>query len=255
MSRYFVQLSYKGTNYHGWQVQQNALTVQEVLDGALSRVLRQQIVTTGSGRTDTGVHALQQFAHFDVDGEFAEGKTLFGINALLPDDIAVQRFIKVQDEAHARFDAVSRSYQYHMHFAKDPFLHQRSWKTRRDFDLELMNLGADFIRKQTDFASFCKSHAGSKTTLCCLSEARWEETKKGVVFYISADRFLRNMVRAIVGTLLDLGRRKISLDDLQNILEKGNRAAAGESVPAEGLYLARVKYPYITTGEVPRYIQ
>lgn len=246
MPRYFVELSYKGTNYHGWQVQPNAVTVQEVLDGVLSRVLRQEAKTTGSGRTDTGVHALQQFAHFDVADVFPEDKTLSSVNALLPDDIAVQRFIKVHDDAHARFDAVSRSYQYHMHFAKDPFLYQRSWRTRRDFDLERMNMGAAVIQKHTDFASFCKSHAGSKTTFCRLTRIHWEQAGPNrVVFHISADRFLRNMVRALVGTLLDLGRQKISLDELQQIIEKGKRSAAGESVPAEGLYLARVAYPYI----------
>lgn len=246
MPRYFAELSYKGTSYHGWQMQPNALTVQEILNKALSTVLREEIATTGSGRTDTGVHALQQFAHFDVSSRFDEGKTLSGINALLPYDIAVQRLIRVHDNAHARFDAVSRSYQYRMHFTKDPFLHQLSWKTRRDFDLELMNEGAEMMLKYTDFASFCKSHAGSKTTLCSLKQARWEEAGDDVVFYISANRFLRNMVRAIVGTLLDLGRKKINLADLQNIMEKKSRADAGESVPAEGLYLTRVEYPYIT---------
>lgn len=246
MPRYFAELSYKGTNYSGWQVQPNALTVQEVLNAALSQVLRQDIVTAGSGRTDAGVHALQQFAHFNVAGEFPEEKTLAGVNALLPFDIALRRFIKVHDDAHARFDAVLRSYQYRMHFTKDPFLQGLSWKSRKDFDLERMNLGAELMRQHTDFASFCKSHAGSKTTLCRLSEARWEEVAPDrVVFHISADRFLRNMVRAVVGTLLDLGRQKISLDDLQRILEKGSRTAAGESVPAEGLYLARVSYAYI----------
>lgn len=249
MPRYFIELSYQGTNYHGWQVQPNAVTVQEVLDATLSRVLRQTISTTGSGRTDAGVHALQQFAHFDTEAPLppsSVGKTVSSLNALLPPDVAVRRLIAVSDEAHARFDAISRSYQYHMHFEKDPFLYQRSWKTRNDFDLERMNRGASLIRKHTDFASFCKSHAGSKTTVCKITEAVWEPDGAGkVVFRISADRFLRNMVRAIVGTLLDVGRMKISLDELQDIMNTGSRSAAGESVPAEGLYLARVEYPYI----------
>lgn len=246
MARYFVELSYKGTDYHGWQLQPNALTVQEVLDGALSQVLRQEINTTGSGRTDTGVHALQQFAHFDAEAVAPNDKTVRGINALLPNDIAVRQIIPVHDRAHARFDAVSRSYQYHMHFAKDPFLYQHSWRTQRDFDLERMNRGAAIIREYRDFSCFCKSHAGSKTTLCRLSRAEWEENGAGrIVFHISSDRFLRNMVRAVVGTLLDLGRGKLSPDDLRHILESGDRSAAGASAPPEGLYLSRVVYPYI----------
>lgn len=247
MPRYFIELSYNGTNYHGWQVQPNAVTVQEVLDGVLSKVLQQNISTTGSGRTDTGVHALQQFAHFDsVEVLGSPEKTLSSVNALLPHDVAVRRILLVSDQAHARFDAVSRSYQYHMHFVKDPFLYQRSWRTRNDLDLELMNRGASLIKKQSDFSSFCKSHAGSRTSICQVTEAVWERIGPDrVVFRISADRFLRNMVRAIVGTLVDLGRKKISLDELQDIMDTGSRSAAGESVPAEGLYLGRVVYPYI----------
>src|SRR3546814_10594473 len=172
-------------------------------------------------------------------------KTVSGVNALLPHDIAVRRFIPVHADAHARFDAVLRSYQYRMHFTKDPFLHQRSWRTRNDFDLEQMNKGAEFLRQITDFASFCKSHAGSGTTLCTLARAEWIETTDGLTFHISANRFLRNMVRAVVGTLLEVGRGKLSLADLKVIAGRGNRSDAGESVPAEGLYLTEVQYPYI----------
>lgn len=246
MARYFAELSYKGTRYHGWQVQPNAVTVQELLDSALSQVLREEISTTGSGRTDAGVHALQQFAHFDAGKEIDELKTLFSVNALLPCDIAVRRFIRVHDDAHARFDASARSYEYHLHFRKDPFLHQFSWKTKDDFDLELMGRGAEMIREYTEFGCFCKSHAGSSTTVCRVTRALWKSMPEGrLEFHITADRFLRNMVRAVVGTLLDLGRQKISLDDLRAILDKGSRSDAGESVPAEGLYLAKVEYPYL----------
>lgn len=245
MARYFVELAYKGTRFHGWQVQPNAVTVQELLDKALSTVLKEKISTTGSGRTDTGVHAVQQFAHFDIRPGTDPGKTLSGVNALLPCDIAVKRFIKVHDTAHARYDAVSRTYHYHVHFQKDPFREGLSWKIKKDFDLDIMNEAAGRLLKHTDFSSFCKSHAASKSFDCLLSEAGWQMNEEGAVFRISANRFLRNMVRAVVGTLLLVGRKKISLKELDDILRSKDRSEAGESVPAEGLYLVRVEYPYL----------
>lgn len=245
MARYFAELSYKGTRYHGWQVQPNALTVQELLEKALATALRREVSTTGSGRTDTGVHALQQFAHFDLEEEDPSGM-LSNVNALLPEDIAVRRFIRVHDGAHARFDAISRSYLYQMHFRKDPFLHRFSWRTAKDMDLERMNRGAELIRAHTDFGCFCKSHSGAATTLCRVTRAEWV-TAGGdrLEFHITANRFLRGMVRAVVGTLLDLGRGKISLDGLKGILDQGDRRGAGEAVPPEGLYLSKVEYPYL----------
>lgn len=243
--RYFLELAYKGTYYHGWQIQPNAVSVQEVLDKTLSTLLAEPIHTLGCGRTDTGVHAKEFYAHFDTTRPVPE-QLIHNLNGMLPQDIAAKRFIPVNDDAHARFDATSRSYEYHMHFAKDAFLTEFSfYHPRKKPDLERMNEVAQLLLSHEDFACFSKSHAGSKTTLCIVTEARWESRGEQLIFHISANRFLRNMVRAIVGTLLDAGMGKIDANDFKKILESKNRSEAGTSVPANGLYLTRIQYPYL----------
>jgi tRNA pseudouridine38-40 synthase len=249
--RYFIQLSYDGTTYHGWQTQPNAVAVQEVLDKALSTVLREPVETVGCGRTDTGVHAKDFYAHFDlVDGPslMDHGNFLRSINSVLPHDIAIKNIIPVDAEAHARFDATLRSYQYHIHFNKDPFKHSYSWLLRDVPDLKLMNEAARIIMEYTDFSCFSKSNTQTKTNNCKISRAEWVKEDDSIVFHISADRFLRNMVRAIVGTLIMVGREEIQPEAVRNIIESKNRSNAGASVPACGLYLTEVKYPFIVSS-------
>nr|WP_067055012.1 tRNA pseudouridine(38-40) synthase TruA [Mucilaginibacter sp. L294] len=247
--RYFIELAYDGTNYHGWQVQPNAVTVQELLDKALTTLLRQPIETTGCGRTDTGVHAKDFFVHLDVEtidhGPWTIDKR--SLNALLPHDIAIKSIIPVHAEAHARFDATLRSYEYHIHFEKNPFLHGYSWLLRDRPNLQLMNRAAAIVMEYTDFSCFSKSNTQVKTNNCKIAKAEWVETENGIVFHISADRFLRNMVRAIVGTLLMVGRGEMQPEDICQIIESKNRSSAGMSVPACGLYLTEIKYPYPLT--------
>ncbi|MBB3054953.1 tRNA pseudouridine(38-40) synthase TruA [Mucilaginibacter gotjawali] len=250
LQRYFIQLSYNGTNYHGWQVQKNAMSVQQVLNEKLSIILRQPIETTGCGRTDTGVHAKDFFAHFDAGETMDHGpwsmekkeSLLRSINAVLPVDIAVKDIFPVAADANARFDARLRTYEYHIHFNKDPFKNNYSWELRDRPDLELMNKAAQLMMAYTDFSCFSKSNTQVKTNNCKITYARWEETESGIVFRISADRFLRNMVRAIVGTLIMVGRKEIEPEAVQQIIESKNRSKAGTSVPACGLYLTEVLY-------------
>lgn len=245
--RYFIELSYDGTNYHGWQTQPNAIAVQEVLDKALSTVLREPIETVGCGRTDTGVHAKEFFAHFDygsmVHGPSSMVNSIRGINSILPRDIAIKNIFDVDDEMHARFSATLRSYQYHIHFNKDPFKNNYSWLLRDEPDLELMNQAAKIIMEYTDFSCFSKSNTQVKTNNCKISRAEWVRAGDEIIFHISADRFLRNMVRAIVGTLIMVGRKEIEPKAVRDIIESKNRSNAGTSVPACGLYLTEVKYP------------
>nr|WP_262909297.1 tRNA pseudouridine(38-40) synthase TruA [Mucilaginibacter roseus] len=244
-------MAYDGTRYHGWQIQPNAVTVQELLNKALTTVLRQPIEATGCGRTDTGVHATEFFAHFTPQPP--EGGVLTAppsggwgarLNAILPTDIAIKNIIPVHADAHARFDATLRSYQYHIHFNKDPFKHNYSWLIKDKPDIALMNEAAAIIMEYTDFSCFSKSNTQVKTNNCKVSRAEWVETDGGIVFHISADRFLRNMVRAIVGTLMQVGRKVIKPQDVRAIIESKNRGEAGTSVPACGLYLTEVKYPF-----------
>lgn len=245
--RYFLELAYNGTAYHGWQIQQNALSVQELINKALSTICKQEIETLGCGRTDTGVHARQLFAHADIpaDIDVQNPRFLLSINAMLPYEIVIKRFIKVAPEAHARFDATLRSYEYHMHFAKDPFLHNLSWLLRDKPDIGLMNKAAELMMEYRDFSCFSKSNTQTFTNNCVISRAEWLVTDNGIVFHISADRFLRNMVRAIVGTLVRIGKKEMNVEDIHAIIESKDRSNAGESVPACGLFLTEVKYPYI----------
>ncbi len=242
--RYFIELSYDGTNYHGWQIQKNAVSVQEVLNEKLSVILRQPIETTGCGRTDTGVHAREFFAHFDWKGRPMDKKDniVRSLNSTLPKDIAVKRLFPVAEKAHARFDATLRTYEYHIHFNKDPFKHGYSWELRDRPDIGLMNTAAKIIMEYTNFSCFSKSNTQVKTNICKISAAGWAVKDDGIVFKISADRFLRNMVRAIVGTLIMVGKKEIDPEEVREIIESKNRSNAGTSVPACGLYLTEVKY-------------
>jgi tRNA pseudouridine38-40 synthase len=249
IKRFFIELSYKGTAYHGWQIQPNAITIQEVVDKALSTLFRQNIGTVGCGRTDTGVHAKQFFAHFELAGtpvnDLLHGRCFNSLNSLLPFDIAVKRVIEVKADAHARFDATQRSYEYHIHYHKDPFKHNYSWLLRDELDIQAMNQAAEILMTYKDFSCFSKSNTQVFTNNCRVSLAQWVQTCDGLVFHISADRFLRNMVRAIVGTLLPVGRGELSPEGIRNIIESKDRSNAGTSVPACGLYLTQVVYPYI----------
>lgn len=245
--RYFIELSYDGTSYHGWQTQPNGITVQECLDKALSVYLRQEIASLGCGRTDAGVHATQFFAHFDVLDLPAATvlNAVGGINSLLPYSIAVKRIFGVANEAHARFDATSRAYQYYLHFEKDPFKLDRSWLYKGRLDMAAMNQAAKLLLNFTDFSCFSKSKTQTFTNNCKISEARFEETAGGLVFNIRADRFLRNMVRAIVGTLILVGKGDLAPEEVATIVASKNRSNAGQSVPACGLYLVKVEYPLL----------
>ena len=246
--RYFIELCYNGTNYHGWQVQPNAVTVQEVLNRCLTTVLRQAVETTGCGRTDTGVHAKEFFAHFDLTTDDTPltidqaANLVRSINAILPKDIAVKNIFAVAADANTRFDAKLRSYEYHIHFNKDPFKTGYSWELRDRPDVVLMNKAAAVIKGYTDFSCFSKSNTQVKTNNCKITVAEWVENTDGIVFKISADRFLRNMVRAIVGTLLMVGKKELEPEAVREIIESKNRSNAGMSVPACGLYLTQVLY-------------
>lgn len=248
-SRHFIEITFNGSSYHGWQTQPNARTVQELLDGALTTVLRQPVSTTGCGRTDAGVHARQLYAHFDIVDEpnlpDSFDKLRHRINSLLPHDIAVKRLIAVPPDAHARFDAVKRSYEYHIHFEKDPFLYKRSWQLHEKPDVDAMNKAAAYLLEYEDFSCFSKSNTQVATPFCKLTQAEWQWTGKRLVFHISADRFLRNMVRAIVGTLMEIGKKEKPVDHIHTVIASKNRSVAGTSVPAHGLYLTEVMYPYI----------
>lgn len=261
--RYFIEIAFKGTNYHGWQIQRNAISIQEVLEKAINTVFRQEVSLTGCGRTDAGVHARQLFAHFDVhvksQGERKEveikddvnsltsqivSRYLRGINALLPADIAAKDLFKVKPDAHARFDAVSRSYEYHIHFFKDPFLTEYSWQIRDELDILKMNEAANILLEYEDFSCFSKSNTQVFTNNCTITFAQWKRLDDGrLIFEIRANRFLRNMVRAIVGTLIEIGKGDKKVNHIREVLESKNRSVAGVSVPACGLYLTKVVYP------------
>ena len=243
--RFFLTLSYKGTAYHGWQIQPNAVSVQQALQDALSVLLRDKIEVVGAGRTDTGVHAAYYVAHFDTESEKLLDKDHFRyhLNALLPKDIAVSVIRPVKDDAHARFDASLREYKYYISQAKNPFQTDTAYCYPLTLDMDRMNEAADTLKEYTDFESFCKLHANNKTTICHIRESVWKKEGDMLVYTVSADRFLRNMVRAIVGTLIDVGRGKIDMSQFRQIIEAKDRCAAGSSAPAHGLFLTNVHYP------------
>lgn len=241
--RYFLELAYDGTRYHGWQRQPNAISVQEVLETSLSTLLKKETPVVGAGRTDTGVHAKQIMAHFDVDSKVDETQLRYKLNAILPPQISIAKVSLVKDDAHARFDAISRSYQYHIALEKDPFLIEKAYYLKRELDVFAMNEAAKLLLNYTNFKCFSKTKTDVKTYNCTITEAYWEVTGNQLVFTISANRFLRNMVRAIVGTLVEIGQHKITVADLDGIIKSEDRGKAGYSVPAHGLYLTTVAYP------------
>ncbi|MBQ0118349.1 MAG: tRNA pseudouridine(38-40) synthase TruA [Bacteroidales bacterium] len=242
--RYFIQFSYDGSDYHGSQTQPNAVTVQQVMEQALTTVLRQPIDLVFAGRTDAGVHALQMWAHFDFPLPNSQFSILNSQFSILPSSIAIRQIVPVDSNAHARFSALDRTYQYHIITRKDPFRHRYAARVAAGIDIERMNLAAQYLLGRQDFASFCRVHTDVKTTFCTINEAHWDIAEDGeAVFTITADRFLRNMVRAIVGTLLDIGYGKRSPEELCNIISQHNRCAASQSAPAQGLFLTHISYP------------
>ncbi len=244
MNRYFIELAYKGTNYHGWQVQPGAITVQEVLKDNMSKVLREDINLIGAGRTDTGVHASFFVAHFDLENQIQSTEQLtHKLNCMLPKDIAVFRVYSVGENCHARFDAISRTYKYFVSTVKNPFSYQNEIHYTFPLDIETMNIGAELLYNYIDFTSFSKLHTQVKTNNCKVEFAHWEQRGNELVFTIRADRFLRNMVRAVVGSLFDLGRGRTTLEDFRNIIEAKDRGAAGASAPPQALYLYDIQYP------------
>ena len=241
--RYFVQFSYLGSAYHGWQKQPNARTVQQEMERCFTTLLREPIELVAAGRTDTGVHAHEMYAHFDIDKLDDEKTLVYRLNSFLPEDIAVKRLIAVNPESHARFSALQRTYIYTIVSKKNPFLFQTAYYSKMAYDIELMNTAAELLIGHKDFECFSKSRTDVKTYMCDISFARWEQNEDQLIFTISADRFLRNMVRAVVGTLLDVGLGKKSLKDVKTIIKNKDRSLAGVSVPAKGLSLVRVQYP------------
>jgi len=241
--RYFIEFAYNGTNYHGWQKQPHCITVQEILEDGLQKMLRSEIHVMGAGRTDTGVHATQMFAHFDHDEDIDLEHLVFRMNRWLPLDISVFEIRPVSDKAHARFHATARSYEYHFNLRSDPFRNASSYVLWRKPDIEKMQAAADLLIGHKDFQCFSRSNTDVKTYLCNVTEARFEQNGYQLVFHITANRFLRNMVRAVVGTLLEIGYGKLELADINRILESKDRSEAGSSAPARGLYLTKVTYP------------
>lgn len=241
--RYFIYLSFDGTNYHGWQVQPNAVSVQQRLNEALGTLLRIPTEVTGAGRTDAGVHAASMVAHFDspqpIDGAWLTSK----LNRLLPQDIAVSKVLPVRDQAHARFDATSRTYHYHIYTSKNPFRRYYATRISYPLDFEAMNKAAEKLLHVDDFTSFSKLHTDAKTNICHVTRAQWIQTEEDLWrFEITADRFLRNMVRAVVGTLVEVGRGRLSLSDFERVIASKDRCAAGDSMPGNALSLVDITY-------------
>jgi tRNA pseudouridine38-40 synthase len=243
--RYFIKFSYNGKNYHGWQTQPNAISVQQVLNKAVATILNSEIDCMGAGRTDTGVHAKEMYAHFDYNSEIEVENLIHKLNSFLPKDIVVFDIIKVHDSAHARFDATKRTYEYYINCFKDAFMNEQSWYYHQKLDVDLMNQATNILFNHTNFQSFSKVNTDVNTFDCNIYEAFWTQRNNKIVFTISADRFLRNMVRAIVGTLVYVGLHKITLQDFNQIILSKNRNNAGFSVPPHGLYLTKIEYHYI----------
>lgn len=244
-TRYFIYISFKGTSYHGWQIQPNSVTVQKILDEALSTILNEKVSTTGAGRTDTGVHAKVFCAHFDSSASDLTGRKnlIYRLNRFLPKDISVSRVVRVAPDAHARFSAVSRTYRYNISKIKDPFWDENSWYIHGKTDINAMNEVCGMLLNYNDFTSFSRLHSDNKTNLCRIFYAVWEEADNRLVFTIKADRFLRNMVRAIVGTMVEVGAGKMTTTQFEEIILAKNRCRAGKSAPANGLHLVDIEYP------------
>ena len=241
--RYFITFSYDGTAYHGWQIQPHSVTVQEELQKALSTLMRKPMEVVGAGRTDTGVHARKMIAHFDHDEVVDCPQLVYKLNKLLPRDIAVQHVEPVADDMHARFSAKSRTYHYYVHLDKNPFLRSYSWQVYGNPDFELMNRAARVLMEYKDFTSFSKVNTDTKTNDCTITEARWDRVGEDQWrFTVTANRFLRNMVRAIVGTLMEVGRGRMTIEQLRSVIEAKDRCCAGDSVPGNALFLVEVLY-------------
>ena len=243
--RYFIEFAYKGTKYHGWQMQPNAISVQQVLTQALSTILKTEIDLVGAGRTDAGVHAKQMFAHFDINTSINCELLIHKLNSYLPKDIAVGGFYKVSNDAHARFNATKRTYEYHIHTQKNAFDSDDSYYSKNNLNINLMNKACEILKNHTNFECFSKVHTDVNTFNCKIENAIWTKNEDKIIFTISADRFLRNMVRAIVGTMINIGLEKVSLQQFIEIIESKDRNQAGFSVPAHGLYLTKVEYDFI----------
>lgn len=244
--RYFMTLAYNGQPFHGWQVQPGDASVQQLLEESLAKLMGgRTVAVTGAGRTDTGVHATEMVAHFDTDTPIADTADFVRrLNAVAGRDVAVHSLREVRPEAHARFDATARTYHYYAHTRKSPFLYRSSWYTRRPLDFDAMNKAAKLLIGTHDFTSFAKLHSDAKTNLCTVTRAEWQQTgPHEYVFVISANRFLRNMVRAVVGTLVEVGRGRLDADGFRRVIEQQDRCAAGTSMPAHALYLTKVDYP------------
>jgi len=241
--RYFFEISYKGTNYHGWQIQKNAITVQEVIQEKLKQLLSYEIEITGSGRTDTGVHAIQQFFHVELKNTIDTSKFIYSLNSILPIDIVIKAIRKVRDNAHTRFDALSRRYKYVIISQKDPFKISEAYIYNHSINLKDLNEASKILVGRQDFKSFSKVKTQVSNFNCEIYNAYWQFESADLVFYIKANRFLRGMVRAIVGTLLMVNEGKINAEKFQDILQSRSRQKAGRSVSAEGLYLAEIRYP------------
>lgn len=241
--RYAIHLAYNGANYCGWQTQPDLSTVQQTLEEALTTLLRTPTAVVGCGRTDTGVHASDFYAHFDLQGPLPDN-LVFKLNSYLPQDIAIFDIFPVEENFHARFSAISRTYQYHVSPSRLPF--QQGMYCRIYFtpNIDAMNHAAEVLMEYDDFTSFAKLHTDNKTNICHLTEAHWDRDGEQIVFTITSNRFLRNMVRSVTGTLLDVGRGKLSVDGLREIIEKKDRCAAGVSMPSQGLFLTHVAYPW-----------
>jgi tRNA pseudouridine38-40 synthase len=241
--RYFLSFAYNGTAYHGWQKQANAISVQQDIENALSLLLGESTELLGAGRTDTGVHAKQMFAHFDSSKELDGVDIVHRLNSFLGEDIAFFGLYAVSQKAHARFSATYREYEYHLHFEKDPFKEKRSFYFRRKLDRERMNEAAHCLLNYSEFSAFTRSNDGASNHRCDLMKSEWQHFQNSSIFTIRANRFLRNMVRAIVGTLLEVGEGRLSINEFEKIIESGDRRMAGESAPAHGLYLTEIGYP------------
>ena len=244
-TRYFIFISYKGTSYHGWQIQPNSVTVQKILEEALSVVLNEKISTIGAGRTDAGVHAIYFCAHFEsISPDLLTVRNLiFRLNQYLPEDISVSSLKKVVPDANARYSAISRTYKYYISRIKDPFFNNSSWYLHGNIDIGAMNQACDLLNRHSDFTSFSRLHSGTKSNICKVYKSTWKESDSRLVFTIKADRFLRNMVRAIVGTMVDIGFGKMDLKEFEEIILAKDRCKAGKSAPAKGLFLVDIEYP------------
>lgn len=248
MSKFFLEIQYHGANYHGWQIQENAHTVQSEINAALSTYLQEETSVMGCGRTDTGVHAKNYYAHFETEKPVDTQQLTFKLNCILPKDIACSNTILVEDKHHARYSATSRTYEYWIINSKNPFYTDFAYFNPAKLNVELMNKAAKLLIQHTDFECFSKSRTNTTTNICKITFANWEMRDNVLVFTITADRFLRNMVRAIVGTLIDVGLEKIEVTDINKIIASKNRSQAGTSVPAHGLYLTKVTYPFIKSN-------